>query len=178
MQRSRQIPEQAMSELDDYLKQHYLNAEQFASLCGTSVDKLNNLIEGKRVPAPSYVVTPDSIVRSAVFGEMPTPGSIPGAYFHPKNCVWVQQAIVMEGAQALKENFTLGFASALAALNKNTWQLSDSFADNGDPIPDGLEARTEAAWQHFLNGTFGLCVADPSSARSIARKEVLQEKLT
>jgi hypothetical protein len=43
---------------------------------------------------------------------------------------------------------------------------------------EGLRARVESTWEHFLLGTFGLCVADPSSEAAIARKEVLQEKLT
>ncbi|MBX7061561.1 MAG: hypothetical protein K1X52_07865 [Pyrinomonadaceae bacterium] len=30
----------------------------------------------------------------------------------------------------------------------------------------------------FLDGTFGLCVADPSTGKGIARKEIFQEKLT
>lgn len=33
-------------------------------------------------------------------------------------------------------------------------------------------------WEHFLQGTFGLCVANPLSEEAIAWKEVLQEKLT
>lgn len=30
---------------------------------------------------------------------------------------------------------------------------------------------------HFFNGTFGLCIADPSTGADIARKELLQEQL-
>ena len=46
------------------------------------------------------------------------------------------------------------------------------------PIHAGLRVRTDAAWEYFLNGTFGLCVACPISEAHIAYKEVLQEKLT
>jgi hypothetical protein len=67
--------------------------------------------------------------------------------------------------------------AALASLNADTWRLSDSFAANGAVIADGLDARIDSLWTHFLHGTFGLCVANPSSEFEIARKEVLQEKL-
>ena len=78
----------------------------------------------------------------------------------------------------LKERFVGRYAVALATLNLTTWRLRDSFHDNGAPIADGLQARTESAWTHFLNGTFALCVANPISEAHIAFKEVLQEKLT
>ena len=51
------------------------------------------------------------------------------------------------------------------------------FRDDASLIGDGFAARFNTAWQHFLNGTYGLCVAGPLSERAIAYKEVLQEKL-
>jgi hypothetical protein len=63
-------------------------------------------------------------------------------------------------------------------LDKTTFRLPDSFTDTGQVITEGLNARTESAWTAFLGGIFSLCVADPSSEKSIARKEVLQEALT
>jgi hypothetical protein len=78
----------------------------------------------------------------------------------------------------VQQQFGAKFGAALAMLNQTTWRLRDSFADDGAPLADGLRARTDAAWTHFLNGTFGLCVANPISEAHIAYKEVLQEKLT
>ena len=66
---------------------------------------------------------------------------------------------------------------ALADLNATVWRLPDSFNESGLVIVAGLQARLESLWDHFLQGTFGLCVADPVSEAAIARKEVLQEKL-
>jgi hypothetical protein len=45
-------------------------------------------------------------------------------------------------------------------------------------FPRVQDARTESAWTSYLSGVFSLCVADPSTELSIARKEVLQEALT
>jgi hypothetical protein len=56
--------------------------------------------------------------------------------------------------------------------------MSDAFDDDGNALETGLRARLDSAWEHFLHGTFGLCVADPGSVASIARKEVLQERLS
>ena len=170
-----------MSDLDMYLKANYLNAERFACACDISVDELNELISIQLVPEPSYVVTEQATVKSYVFGEMDAPGSTPGFYFHPGNRTWVELAQRPEfrhDARAFKRHFETGFSEALVELNTTTWRISDSFSDKGEIVESGLRSRLDTAWEHFLKGTFGLCVANPISAREIARKEIPQEKLT
>lgn len=170
-----------MSDLDLYLHTNYLNIEQFASACGISVGELSELIGLHLIPGPSYVVTEQATVKSYVFGEMDAPGSMPGSYFHPGNRTWVELARRAEfrnNARSIRELFDTEFTEALIELNTTTWRLSDSFSDNGAIIETGLRSRLDTAWEHFLKGTFGLCVANPISAMEIARKEILQEKLT
>jgi len=143
------------------------------------------LIQRQLIPAPSYFVTDSGTVKSYVFGEMAAPGSLPGDFFHPANTVWVDIArriIANSDPQAayqqLKARFARNLQTALADLNATTWRLRDSFNDDGSPITEGLRVRIESLWEHFLQGTFGLCVANPISEAVIARKEVLQEKLS
>lgn len=172
-----------MTELDNYLAQHYLNEAQLTTAAAISFDQLDTLIRSRLVPAPSYVITDGGKVSSFVFGEMDAPGSLPGRYFHPSQSVWIARAgDVVAGAapdaeSSLKQRFTANFAAALATLNLTTWRLRDSFDEHGAPIADGLLTRTDSAWKYFLNGTFALCVANPISEAHIAYKEVLQEKL-
>ncbi|MGH1365618.1 MAG: DUF6058 family natural product biosynthesis protein [Calditrichia bacterium] len=174
-----------MSNLDTYLQKHFLNAEQFAVKCNISVDKLEDLVRRHLVPAPSYVVSDSSTVSSFVFGEMAAKESKPGQYFHPANVVWVGVArgiIETHGeekaSEIIRNRFYQNFQAALSDLNQTTMRLPDSFTDEGAPIAAGVGARTDLVWKHFLKGTFGLCVANPISEAAIARKEVLQEKLS
>lgn len=173
-----------MTDLHHYLAKHYLDASQLQAAGVIRPDQHRILIEKRLVPAPSYVVTGDGMLRSCVFGEMPAAGAKPGNYFHPAQAAWIARARLaifgggIEDAEArLRARFTERFGAALASHHRSTWRMSDSFDDDGRPLP-GLEARTSSAWQHFLNGTFGLCVANPLSEAHIAHKEVLQEKLT
>ena len=115
---------------------------------------------------------------------MPAPGAQDGEYFHPANQVWVNVArntIAEVGRErahgGLKNRFSTNLKSALGNLNASTWRLRDSFADDGSVLQSGLQARLDSMWDHFLRGTYGLCVADPRSEAAIAWKEVLQEKL-
>lgn len=173
-----------MTDLDRYLAQRYLTEPQLLAAAGMPAAELAALIGAGMIPAPSYVVTSDGKVRSFPFGEMAAPGSAPGSYFHPAQLVWIARArdalagaAAAEAALRLRATFAANFAAALATLNLTTWRLRDSFDEQGAPIADGLRVRTDSAWQYFLNGTFGLCVANPISEAHIACKEVLQEKL-
>jgi hypothetical protein len=172
-----------MTDLDHYLAQHYLNETQLAAACASERDEIDALIGARLIPAPSYVVAA-GMVRSHPFGELPAPGATPGRYFPPAQKDWIaltRRALAAGGHDVhvrLKEQFGGRFAVALATLNLTTWRLHDSFRDDGSAIAAGLRARTDAAWEQFLYGTFGLCVANPISEAQIAYKEVLQEKLT
>jgi Family of unknown function (DUF6058) len=170
-----------MSDLDHYLSRHYLNADQFAEHCGIGTRELFQLIDEQCIPAAAYVVTEQASIQSYVFGEMPAPDSTPGQYFHPANHVWVALAKSAQfngNAAALRQRFTARFETALSELNRDLFHLEDSFTPEGTVITEGLNLRTDSAWQHFLKGTFGLCIANPISEAAIARKEILQEKLS
>ena len=43
---------------------------------------------------------------------------------------------------------------------------------------DAVEARVQDYLPSFFDGTFGLCVAEPSTGSGIVRKEILQERLS
>jgi hypothetical protein len=174
-----------MNDLDCYLYQFFLNSEQLATTCGLSPERLSQLVADELIPAPSYIVSESSVISSFVFGRMEAKGAIDGQYFHPTTSVWVNKAIyaISEFGQAgaqieLKRQFTKNLKMALSELDKSIWRLRDSFTDDGAVIEEGLQARIDSIWEHFLKGTFGLCVAKPDSERAIARKEILQEKLT
>ncbi len=174
-----------MTELNNYLAEHYLNEAQLSATTGVRMDELDALIRDRLLPAPSYVVSDAGKLCSFVFGEMAAPGAIAGRYFHPSQLAWIARAREAltsrdaQGAEAyLQKRFTGDFAAALATLNLTTLRLRDCFDDAGTPIAEGLRARTDSAWEYFLNGTFALCVANPISEAHIAYKEVLQEKLT
>lgn len=171
------------TQLDRYLGEHYLTATMFAQACDIAVDELTDLIRRGLIPAPSYVVR-DGTLTSYVFGTLPAPHSTDGDYFHPAMASWVAKArhdLAAHGPDRARERarsaFIDEFAMALEELNASLYRLTDAFDAQGNRIPAGLSARLDSAWDHFLRGTFGLCVANPESALAIARKEVLQEHL-
>lgn len=169
-----------MSALDTYLKQYYLAKDAFAKHCGVPTQRLDDLIEKRAVPRATYIVEGDRIF-SLAFGSIQTERSRPGEYFHPAQKRWValaHGAPPESEAKTVQETFFSELRSELAYHNGQTLRLSDAFDDDGNEIPSGLNQRLENYWKHFLYGTFGLCVSDPSNGRNIADKEIYQEKLT
>lgn len=174
-----------MSELEAYLSTHFLKAEDLASSCQLSHEAFLGFVRDRLVPGPSYIVTGTSQLKSFVFGEMAADYAQDGEYFHPATAAWAKRAqdVIAEVGReraydVLKLRFEQNFRAALADLNGATWRMADSFADDGTVLEEGMRKRLDAIWTHFLQGTFGLCVANPVSEQAIARKEVLQEKLT
>jgi hypothetical protein len=172
-----------MTPLDLYLDRYFLNVDRLAAASGLSRQQLQRLLSDRLIPGASYVLVPGS-VTSYVFGALPATAAASGEYFHPATRAWIARAsrtideLGYERAYtALQARFTANMTHALAALNASLWPLQDAFAADGTVL-EGLHARIGSMWDHFLHGTFGLCVANPVSELEIARKEVLQEKLT
>jgi len=156
-----------MDALQAYLDAHYLAAAPFARACRISADALAALMDDRLVPKPSYVVTADGTLHSAAFGAMPAGGATPGEYHHRGHAAWVARARELQATlgteaarTALQAHFTTGFAAA--------------FAERG---ADEAARLATGAWDSFLRGVHGVCVADPSSVENIARKESLQATL-
>lgn len=165
-----------MSEMQAYLDRHYCEASVIADRCGISVAELDELVARRLVPGPSYVVMPEKII-SAAFGDLSQDGAVPGRYFAPSQSAWVAAAGKSrddpgEIARIFRDRMTV----ALAEANRSIFRLPDAFDEDCDPT-SGIDARLDNLWTNFIAGVFALCVADAASERSIARKEVLQEKL-
>jgi uncharacterized protein DUF6058 len=172
-----------MHALNVYLAQYFFDRTQLAEACGISASVLHELIDLRLVPAPSYVVR-DSVVRSTVFGELSAPGAKSGEYFHRATTIWVARALDTlthgsrrDAPERVATLFRSNLETALANLNCSLWRIADCFDDQCTPIAAGLRARCDSMWSHFIDGTYGVCVAHPISEYTIARKELLQEKL-
>lgn len=161
-----------MTAMQAYLDRYYCEAAVVARDCGISIAEVERLVADGVVPKPSYTVFDDRIV-SAAFGDLPNDGVVPGRYFAPSQCAWIERARDAAAEATFRECMT----AALAKANRLIFRLRDAFDDAGKPT-SGLDARLDAMWTHFISGVFGLCVAGADSEWVIARKEVLQEKLS
>ncbi len=167
-----------MSEMQDYLDRHYCESATIADHVGISLDELDELIDARLIPGPSYVVHSDKII-SAAFGELPQGGAKPGRYFAPSERVWIERARTCRArneSEEVEATFRTRMSIALAAANRDIFRLADAFDDSGERLP-GLNVRFDDMWAAFLDGVYALCVVEADSEERIVRKEILQEKL-
>lgn len=151
--------------LETYLQNHFVDKATFASLAGISIDRLDQLIKVKAIPSATY--TCDGIsVFSAVFGDTPIKEpSLTGEYFRPECVRWVKIA-----------NQAPPGSERTAVLSELENELRVSLEEYCS-TKEAIEAKIQGYLPYFFNGTFGLCVADPSTGAGIVRKEMLQENL-
>lgn len=151
--------------IKSYLDQHFVDKAAFAALSGMSPERLDQLIQAQAVPAATYVCDGKAI-HSAVFGATAIGENITGEFFRPECARWAKLA---NEAVSGCEHDTV---RTLLAEELRTALAAHKLA------PAEIEGRVEAYLPYFWNGTFSLCVADPSTGAGIARKEMLQERLT
>lgn len=174
----------AKGDISSYLTQHYVTADRFAAHCGVTPAALQELIDAGLAPKPSYVVTADARIASYVFGDMDAPGAPPGSWFAPSTATWVQRARdaltatrAEPASEYLQAEFKHRYREALLALHANDGPIPGLHTATGE-FDDAAYARDfDETWTHFLEGTFGLCVANPHDESRIALKESLQNRL-
>lgn len=147
-----------------YFREHFIDRPAFAALAGVTDARLDKLLALAAIPAPSYTCD-GAAVSSAVFGRIPIDEPLVGDYFRPECVRWARIA----------DQATDG-AEREAVLSVLTGELRTAL-EARDQSADTIES-TIAGWlPFFFDGTFGLCVADPSNGAGIARKELLQARL-
>jgi hypothetical protein len=150
--------------LKTYLQRHFVDKPTFASLLGITAERLDELIAAKAIPEPTYTCDGSS-VRSAAFGTIEIEEFLSGEYFRPECTRWAKiadKAAPGEARDAVLSELTSELEAGLRTYFKD---------------PAIIEGKIQDFIPYFLNGTFGLCAADPSTGIGIARKEALQEKL-
>lgn len=156
---------EAEMSIKSYLEQYFVDKAAFAALSGVSLERMDQLIEAQAIPVATYVC--DGVaIHSAVFGATAIDEEISGEYFRPECVRWAKVADqAAPGSE--REAVSKLLAEELRAA------LAGHVAQQGE-----IEGRVEGYMPYFWNGTFGLCVADPSCGAGIARKELLQERLS
>ena len=152
-------------QLSAYLQRYFVDKPTFAILCGITMERLDELLSLDAIPAATYSCDGSSI-HSAVFGAIATDESLVGDFFRPECAGWAKLA---DQAMPGRERETV-----LAELENQLRVGLSAYLNDAAVIDEWIREFIPS----FLDGTFGLCLADPSKGVCIARKEFLQDRLT
>ena len=153
-----------MMSLKTYLETHFVDKPTYAELAEISVDRLEDLIALNAVSTFTYCCDGRSIY-SAVFGCTPISEPITGEFFRPECSRWVRIAHQAAAGDERRDVLRVLKHEVISALK--AYYTSD----------EQIQAIFENYLPAFFDGTFGLCVAAPSTGAGIVRKEELQKTL-
>ncbi|MBI2379706.1 MAG: hypothetical protein HYV16_02985 [Gammaproteobacteria bacterium] len=173
-------------DLARYLGDNFLTLEQISAESGCPVERLREYINAELIPRPSYVVESDGRFSSQVFGETRVALSTAAWYFPQATLGWIRRAehaLEAHGPEsakaALKAEFRTEFFAALEQAAPEFRIGSPLYTANGASVNrECAQQRFEVVWEHFLAGTFGVCVREPDSVPRIVAKELTQDRLT
>jgi len=163
---------------NDYIEKNFLTLEDLSEATSVSAVEIGNMINSACLPGPAYEIDIVSKIRS-VFGEHEQ--SSTRAYF-PKSHIEKIKAFLAAGVSyetsAAKEqkNFQLTYAKKIEESGADKFGLANFFQADGTVGGEPLEIFLQAEWQHYLDGTYGLCTRN-ATADEIACKEVMIAKI-
>jgi len=162
----------------DYITENFLTLEKLATLSKVPVEQLREMMAANCLPGPAYEVTGHYTVRS-IFGEHQE--TVCRAYY-PKSHVVKAQAIAANSDgyskqnAALRQAFYRDYKKILVTKKAVDFGLEHLFDEAGQVKGDAADKLLASEWQHYLDGTYGLCTRG-ASVEEIAMKETMIAKI-
>lgn len=162
----------------DYIFQHFLTLDQVAEQSGVPLEKLTALQKANCLPGPAYRLK-GSVTVSSLFGEHEE--MIPQDYY-PHSHVIKARELAEAGddlaviASQQEEAFKTSYKDVLLRMHAKDYGLAHLFTENGDVAGKAADQLLDSEWQHYLDGTYGLCTKS-AMAEDIAAKEIMITKI-
>ena len=145
--------------LIDYLQRHFLTREQLLAQASVAGERLNELQAAGMMPRPSYRLRLD-LACDSFFGQHAESHIID--WYAQGYVAWAGLLEALDGPGQAYAVFAQRYRRRLAQLAVDKLGI--------DPQDLAGDAHIAAEWQHFLDGTYGLCTRS-GLPEDIAAKE-------
>jgi len=146
-------------ELIHYLNQHFLTREQLLARCDLMPEQLQQWQARRMMPRASYRLRLD-IVCDSFFGEHRE--QLAAEYYAKAYLSWIGLVRPLGGEPEAFAVFARRYRARLEQLAASGFDVPDRLATDG---------HVAAEWEHFLDGTYGLCTVS-GLPEDIAAKEL------
>lgn len=157
-----------MQATEQYLQQNYCTLQYLLKICDLTEAEFFAYVNAGCLPQHSYEWQIKNSVSSFLGKQEWVSQSI--LYYHPRHILLLHDLITWhrfisfeEMAKALKEDFKMHYVARLKELDA----FSDALCD---------DAFLDGEWRAYLEGTYGLCVNEPT-AENIATKETMLRRI-
>ncbi len=134
-------------ELIRYLNDVFLNEQELLAAGGIDRSELDAMQKRGVMPLPSYTLKLD-ISCNSFFGFHQAQSDL--AYYAKAYPAWIGTVRTMQADEAF-DLFSRRYVSQLQLLK------GAGISTTHEKLNTGLDAHLRNEWQHFLNGTYGLC---------------------
>ncbi len=149
-------------ELINYLNEHYLTKQQLLDLAKISDDELCLYQRQEIMPKCSYRLALNYSSHS-FFGEFTKQSDI--EYYAKGYLSWLGIIKASNNHQSIFAIFAQRYRQAISELTQQGYHSDDA------KVNEKLDQHIADEWQHFLNGTYGLCTKS-GLPEDIAAKEL------
>jgi hypothetical protein len=164
----------------NYLAKNFSTLEELSGLSGISKTQIQSMVDNKLIPSYSYSISGELINQNFINGTQTVKCSAE-YYYHKSNLVWIKQADILLKTYSIKEakkiiftNFRNGFLGLLVQNQSSLFNFNNLFDSNDAVIIDEFDLYFAKLYEHWLDGTFGVCVKSPDTIENIFYKEYYQ----
>jgi hypothetical protein len=145
-----------------YLNQYFLTEEELLSILKVTKQELKGYQQNSLMPKPSYTLNL-SLTSDSYFGLYADTQTVD--YYAKGYVAWLGTVILLKEKDCVFDVFRSRYIHAVFGF-KDKGIVIEALMDNEE-----LDVHVESEWQHFLDGTYGLCTRS-GLPEDIAAKEV------
>lgn len=179
------MPKWTSEDVYEYLKQQYVTIDWLAERSGLTAQQIDELVREKCIPGPSYEIFETAEV-AAFTSNNPTElaRKTIGRHFSPSVLAWIDRAKPLlaglrgpELREHLKRQFLGEYREGLVKNAAQQINYRGLFDGDGTLSESRFQDHFEQTWNHWWNGTWGICVIQSDSFERITRKQIAVERL-
>jgi Family of unknown function (DUF6058) len=179
------VPEWTNADVYEYLTQQYVSIEWLAEQSGVAVQQLEELVRARCIPGPSYEIFETTEI-GAVTSDHPVQLTriCMSRHFSPFVVAWINRAKPMLASMPLSvlqvelmQQFRIEYQNGVLKNGGQQINYKRMFDGDGTLNETRFSEHFEQTWNHWWNGTWGICVIQSDSFDRIAQKQIAAERL-
>lgn len=157
-----------------YIEDNYIEIQDVIKIANISLEKLNDLIESKLVPEPSYVVNSETTITSSLNDSHKI--VFTRKYFHPVILELIREHSEYKNPEDFKNQFKQNLLSNLKNHTQKTVAYGNVFDENNIIDAQKIDSALEEEWTHFCKGVYGICTLN-NNENDIIEKEIAIKRI-
>lgn len=156
-----------------YIEDNYLEFEEIIKLMNLTADQLNELIELKLIPEPSYKIDSEVIISSPLNDSYK---AVALKKYFPKSILKLIENNVQNNPENFKRDFKQNLLSTLKNHAQQTFAYGNVFDENGVINDEKIDQALEEEWNYFCKGVYGICTLN-NNENDIIEKEIAIKRI-